>query len=1283
MKNKLLTLTLFLFSFILFSQTPITNSNIHSAVDLWESDQTACINTYGHISGWDTSNVTNMYALFLNHNNFNDDISLWDVSNVTKMDRMFNNATSFNQDIGSWDLGNVYDISYMFWNATSFNQDIGSWNVSNVSYMTSLFHSAIAFNQDISSWDLSSVGGNGLYALFYNASSFNQDISSWDTSNITNMEYTFSRASSFNQDVGSWDTSSVITMNYMFFDNQIFNKDIGSWNTSVVTSMEGMFHSASSFNQPLNNWDVSSVINMKEMFHTATSFNQPLNNWIVSNVFSTEGMFGNTTSFNQDIGSWDTSSVTTMEAMFWGAEAFNQDIGGWNTSNVTDMYYMFAGATVFNQPVDNWDTSSVINMNRMFAEAPLFNQPLNSWNVSNVFDLEAMFILATAFNQPLNNWDTSNVTNMDYVFYYASSFDQDLSLWDVSNVTTMEGVFQNSALSTTNYDNILIGWEQQSIQSNVSLGAIGITYCAGEIARQNLINNYGWTITDNGLDPNCTTPCLIDDSNIHAAVDLWMSNQTSAEATYGYISNWDTSCVTDMSELFMGHTNFNDDISAWDTSNVTNMSSMFPETSGWSSTPHNFNQDIGNWDTSNVTDMSSMFIGAIYFNQDIGNWDTSNVTDMSSMFWAADAFDHDINSWDTSNVTDMSSMFYDNTTFNRPIGNWDTSSVTSMELMFNGAIAFNQDISSWNTSSVTTMEAMFRYAVAFNQPIGGWNTSNLINMDRMFDTANNFNQDIGNWDTSNIINMGHVFHMASSFNQNIGNWDTSNVTNMFGMFREATVFNQDIGNWNTSNVGTMEVMFYDTTSFNQNIGDWDVSNVVSMYNMFNFSGLSTTNYDNILIGWEQQSVQSNVLLGANGITYCNGEAARQNLIDNYGWIITDNGLDPNCVTICDTPKINDFSLTVCSDIGSFNIVPIDGADGVVPVGTTYIWTVVDAGNIIDGEDSGSGSSISDSDLFNTTSAPVNLPDLVYTVTPYAPGGCVGDYFTITVTVDPVPQINDVTETICNNETFTVDPQDGIFGDIVPVASSYSWSNPVSNPSGAITGGQSGANESSISGTLTNITSSSATLTYTVTPSNLADGCVGEDFIITITVNPEPQIDNIYLSLCNGDSFDVTPDDIYGNVPVGVTYTWTVIDLSNVITGQLDGSGSSIYGNNLTNTSSSCADLVYTVSPSSSDGCIGDDFTITVTVGSSADCDDCGLSINDFSHEIILYPNPTSNFVYFNSDVELEVIVYNILGKHLIHEFVTDKLDISFLEKGTYIINIINGINRSTHKIIKN
>ena len=106
--------------------------------------------------------------------------------------------------------------------------------------------------------------------------------------------------------------------------------------------------------------------------------------------------------------------------------------------------------------------------------------------------------------------------------------------------------------------------------------------------------------------------CTVDDSNIHAAVDLWISDQTNAEATYDHISTWDTSCVTNMSELFKGFTDFNDDISNWDTSNVTNMQAMFQDASS-------FNQDIGNWDVSNVTDMGYMFKNADDFNQNINN----------------------------------------------------------------------------------------------------------------------------------------------------------------------------------------------------------------------------------------------------------------------------------------------------------------------------------------------------------------------------------------------------------------------------------------------------------------------------------------------------------------------------------------------------------------------------------------------------------------------------------------------------------------------------------------
>ena len=41
--------------------------------------------------------------------------------------------------------------------------------------------------------------------------------------------------------------------------------------------------------------------------------------------------------------------------------------------------------------------------------------------------------------------------------------------------------------------------------------------------------------------------------------------------TYGAMNTWDVSLITDMSYLFDGKQNFNEDISNWDVSNVTDM----------------------------------------------------------------------------------------------------------------------------------------------------------------------------------------------------------------------------------------------------------------------------------------------------------------------------------------------------------------------------------------------------------------------------------------------------------------------------------------------------------------------------------------------------------------------------------------------------------------------------------------------------------------------------------------------------------------------------------------
>ena len=72
------------------------------------------------------------------------------------------------------------------------------------------------------------------------------------------------------------------------------------------------------------------------------------------------------------------------------------------------------------------------------------------------------------------------------------------------------------------------------------------------------------------------------------------------------------------------------------------------------------------------------------------------------------------------------------------------------------------------------------------------------------------------------------------------------------------------------------------------------------------------------------------------------------------------------------------------------------------------------------------------------------------------------------------------------------------------------------------------------------------------------------------------------------------------------------------------------------------------------------------------------------NKISLFPNPSKDTVYINGLLEwTNISVYDLTGKEVIREFVKDKIDISCLEKGIYIINLTDGINTSSHKVIKN
>ncbi len=105
---------------------------LKAAVTAWIDNPTTAEAKYGHISGWDTSEVTDMHYMFHNAKAFNEDIGAWDTSSVTDMGGMFYNANAFNQDIGTWDTSSVTDMHYMFAGASVFDQDLSGWDVSSV-----------------------------------------------------------------------------------------------------------------------------------------------------------------------------------------------------------------------------------------------------------------------------------------------------------------------------------------------------------------------------------------------------------------------------------------------------------------------------------------------------------------------------------------------------------------------------------------------------------------------------------------------------------------------------------------------------------------------------------------------------------------------------------------------------------------------------------------------------------------------------------------------------------------------------------------------------------------------------------------------------------------------------------------------------------------------------------------------------------------------------------------------------------------------------------------------
>ena len=277
------------------------------------------------------------------------------------------------------------------------------------------------------------------------------------------------------------------------------------------------------------------------------------------------------------------------------------------------------------------------------------------------------------------------------IYRALSKKNADVTLERVQEIMAKADKDKNGTISQAEY-----------LDAVAAMGAGWIGSWLGKIARAAALARIRWTVA-------APEAAELTNEELRDWVKRWCRYDREG---LPHISTWNTSKVTDMSELFMNQKDFNDDISAWD--------------------------------TSSVRTMKKMFLGASSFNQPLNDWRVYNVTDMSFMFYNAESFNRPLSDWRVDKVTNMSNMFLWAKSFNWPIGAWRVDKVTSMRAMFNGAFAFNQPLNDWRVDKVTDMCGIFMAAKAFNKPLGNWRVDNATNVDNMFeDSAFSHWEDLG------------------------------------------------------------------------------------------------------------------------------------------------------------------------------------------------------------------------------------------------------------------------------------------------------------------------------------------------------------------------------------------------------------------------------------------------------------------------------------------------------------------------------------------------------------
>ncbi|MEL6274164.1 MAG: PKD-like domain-containing protein, partial [Bacteroidota bacterium] len=360
------------------------------------------------------------------------------------------------------------------------------------------------------------------------------------------------------------------------------------------------------------------------------------------------------------------------------------------------------------------------------------------------------------------------------------------------------------------------------------------------------------------------------------------------------------------------------------------------------------------------------------------------------------------------------------------------------------------------------------------------------------------------------------------------------------------------------------------------------------------------------------------------------------------------------VTVKSEPVGSDPEPTTCSDDPLSVALQSLITNGMTNV--TFVWSAADNPDV-------TGETLSEATADTITDQLTNLSMMdqvvVYTVTPTSEDGCVGEAFTVTVTVLPEPVGSDPMPMTCSDEPLSVDLQSLITNGQADV--SFSWvaaDNP--NVSGETL---TTSMDTAITDTLTNVSGVDQIVIYTVTPIG-ANDCAGNEFTVTVTVKPEPVITATLSAteICSRDSLDVDFMETTGLEAVS-TVSWEIV---STLPAGVDATSNSGTGDIedlvFTNISSDPVQVDFEASAVTEDGCLGDTITFSVIVEPEPNAPDGDFTIctgAEFSINLQDYIDEFGNGVA--ADFTFEYVAVGVAGGFILNnaglEFSTPSMPI--------------------------